>query len=232
MIEVPLTCVSGGTLEIYLEPYQPKPHLLVIGHLPVPQALVSLGKTLGYRTTAIALDGSDVFSEADLLLTALDFSKVTLSPETETYIVVASHGNYDEEALGAALKTDARYIALVASRKRAEAMLQELRSEGLPEDRLACLRYPAGLDLGAVTPEEIALSILAQITKLRRSAPVGAPLPILFQPEEAVDPVCSMKVEIAGAPYKADHAGNDYYFYAARCQRAFEKEPETYLAKK
>jgi len=229
--EVPLTCVSGGTLEIYLEPYQAKPHLLVIGHLPVAQALVALGKTLGYRTTLMTLeDPPHPFPQADLVLRELDLSKVALTPET--YIVVASHGNYDEEALAVALQTEAAYVALVTSHKRAEAVLQDLRAEGLPEERLARLKYPAGLDLGAVTPEEIALSILAEIIQMRRPIRAATGLPVFSQPLEAIDPVCGMKVDIAGARYKTPHAGNDYYFCAARCQRAFEKEPETYLARK
>jgi xanthine dehydrogenase accessory factor len=231
VVEVPLTCVSGGTLEIYLEPYQPKPHLLVIGHLPVAQALVSLGKGLGFRTTVISLEGSaEAFSEADLVLGELDLARVPLG--SEAYIVIASHGNYDEEALAAALRTEAGYVALVASRKRAEAVLQEFKSEGLSEPQLARLKYPAGLDLGAVTPEEIALSILAEIVRLRRRPRPAVPLPLAATPEEALDPVCGMTVAKAGARYKTRHAGVDYYFCAARCQRSFEKEPETYLARK
>jgi xanthine dehydrogenase accessory factor len=95
-----------------------------------------------------------------------DAAQLTFTPQT--YVVVASHGNYDEPALEAALRSEAAYVALVASRKRRDAVLDYLRGSGLTEAQLARLRCPAGLDFGAVTPEEIALSVLAEIVQLRR----------------------------------------------------------------
>jgi len=235
VVEVALTCVSGGTLEVYIEPHLPKPHLVAVGHLPIAETLARLGKDLGYEVTVMGLDITpDRFPQADQVLDRLDFSRIRLTPHT--YIVVATHGNYDEEALEGALKTDATYVALVASKKRAEAVMQYLRETGLPEERLARLKYPAGLDLGAVTPEEIALSILAEIVQLRRRVPTApqTPTPTLtltqtLTPIEATDPVCGMTVEIATARYMTQHAGQVYYFCSAGCKRSFEKEPEKYL---
>jgi len=162
-------------------------------------------------------------------LDRLDFSQISLT--TPTYVVVATHGNYDEEALGWALGTEAAYVALVASPKRAEAVLQYLRETGVAEARLARLKCPAGLDIGASTPEEIALSILAEIVQLRRRAPMAVvETSRRLVSTEAIDPVCGMTVEIATARYVAAHAGQTYYFCSAGCRRSFEKEPEKYLA--
>ncbi len=231
--EIALTCISGGTLEIYIEPHLPKPQLVIVGHLPVAEALARLGKGMGYAVTVMGMDATpDHFPEAEAVQDHIDFSQVKTMPQT--YIVVASHGNYDEEALMAALKTDASYIALVASKKRAESVIQYLRDSGIPEDRLTRLKYPAGLDIGAVTPEEIAVSILAEIVQVGRQFPItnyqlpmttSAPVEVL----EAKDPVCGMMVEIAGARYTAEHGGQIYYFCCAGCKRSFEKEPEKYL---
>jgi xanthine dehydrogenase accessory factor len=236
VIEVALTCISGGTLEVYIEPYLPQPQLIAVGHLPVVEALAALGKGLNYAVTVMGMDATpERFPQADRVLDRLDFSQLKLPTPTQTYVVVATHGNYDEEALEWALNTDAAYVALVASPKRGEAVLQYLRESGVAEERLARLKCPAGLDIGASTPEEIALSILAEIVQLRRAPIRGgdsrkgdsriAPTPV---ETEAVDPVCGMTVEIATARHVVQHAGQAYYFCSAGCKRAFEKEPEKY----
>ncbi|HLF01754.1 MAG TPA: XdhC family protein, partial [Anaerolineales bacterium] len=112
VIEVPLTCVSGGTLEIYLDPHLPSPTLLVVGHLPVVEALVEIGRALHYSVTVMGEDVTpERFPSVDQAL-PLDIARLTFTPQT--YVVVASHGNYDEPALEAALNSEAAYIALVA----------------------------------------------------------------------------------------------------------------------
>lgn len=233
--EVTMTCISGGTLEIFIEPQLAQPQLLVIGHLATAQALVSVGKTLDFRVTVMGLEASqERFPHADNVLDHLDFSKMQIKPNT--YIVVASHGNYDEEALEGALRSRAAYVALISSKTRAQAILQYLHDSNLPAERVAQLKYPAGLDIGAVTPEEIALSILAEIVQRHRRPVSGSsdPEQVLLQIEEpatATDPVCGMTVEIASARYVSQHEGETYYFCARGCQRSFEQDPGKYLAK-
>src|SRR5262245_34642673 len=123
VIEIALTCISGGTLEIYIEPQLAQPHLVVIGHLATAEALVRLGKDLGWRVSLMGLDVTrDRFPGADQIFEELDFSKLTITKNT--HVVVASHGNYDEDMLVAALQSDAPYVALIASKKRANAILQ------------------------------------------------------------------------------------------------------------
>jgi len=255
MIEVVLTCISGGTLEIYIEPHLPAPHILAIGHLPVVEALAALAKSMNYTVTVVGENATpEQFPTADHVQRfEMERPAAGLKLDAQTYVVVASHGNYDEPALEAALNSEAAYVALVASKKRRDAVLEYLRGSNVPAEKLARLKSPAGLDLGAVTPEEIALSILAEIVQLRRKPnaqpspanhslsviqpPVSAATlpPSIMEmrpreiptpgPGEALDPVCFMLVEIATARYKSDYNGQTYYFCAPGCKRTFEKNP-------
>jgi xanthine dehydrogenase accessory factor len=243
VIEVPLTCISGGTLEIYIEPQLAQPHLVVIGHLATAEALVTLGKDLGWRTGLMGLDVTpERFPNADYTFDQLDFSELAITQNT--YIVVASHGNYDEDMLVEALQSEASYVALIASKTRSEAILQYLNESNLTKEQIARLKYPAGLDFGAVTPEEIAVSILAEIIQRRHQSPVSnLPLsnssttfgPSLELPmvqnaaSESRDPVCGMTVEIATAHFTSEYAGATYYFCASGCKRSFDKEPQKYI---
>ncbi len=229
--EVKITCMSGGTLEIYLEPYVPQPHLLVIGHQAVAESLANLGRAMDYRVSVMGENASqERFASADQVWDRLDFSQVELTPNT--FVVVTSHGNYDELALEAILPSNAAYVALVASKKRAEAICNYLREDGMSEEVIGRMKYPAGLDLGASTPPEIALSILAeiiQIQKHRHLAEEKTESMPQNEEESAIDPVCGMTVEIAGANYIASYQGKKFYFCSAGCQRSFQKEPEKYL---
>jgi len=234
--EIALTCISGGTLEIYIEPQLAQPHLVVVGHLATAEALVRLGKGLGWRVSLLGLEVTrERFPDADQLIDELDFSRVKVSKST--HVVVASHGNYDEDMLVAALQSESPYVALIASKKRSQAILQYLNESNLTKEQIARLKYPAGLDFGAVTPEEIALSILAEIIQRRRR---GNEENMTEQNEEqkpadgeavieAVDPVCGMTVEIATAHFTSEYNGKTYYFCAAGCKRSFDKEPQKYV---
>jgi len=241
VIEIALTCISGGTLEIYIEPQLAQPHLVVVGHLATAEALVSLGKDLGWRISLLGLEVShERFPDADQVVNELDFSQIKTS--RNSYVVVASHGNYDEDMLVAALQSEAPYVALIASKKRSTAILQYLNGSDLTQEQIARLKYPAGLDFGAATPEEIALSILAEIIQSRRQAkevvqeksPISNPLTSdlrlsMAQSLEALDPVCGMTVEIASAHFSSEYNGKAYYFCAAGCKRSFDKEPQKYV---
>lgn len=238
VIEIALTCISGGTLEIYIEPQLAQPHLVVIGHLATAEALVSLGKALGWRVSLMGMDVTrERFPKADHVLNELDFSRLVITQNT--YIVVASHGNYDEDMLVAALQSPAPYVALIASKKRSSAILQYLNEANLTKEQIARLKYPAGLDFGAVTPEEIALSILAELIQRRRqsstvaenkSSNIDLQLPMAQNLVlEAIDPVCGMTVEIATAHFISEYDGKTYYFCAAGCKRSFDKEPGKYV---
>jgi xanthine dehydrogenase accessory factor len=235
LVDLPMTCFSGGTLEIYIEPHLPPPQLLVIGNLPVAQALARLGKAMTYHVVVIDPDTQGASTpEADELITDLD--KMPDRITGLTYVVVASHGNYDELALEYALRSKAPYVALVASRTRSTAVLEYLTAQGLTNEELARLKYPAGLDIQALRGDEIALSIIAEIVQKRRNAdPLDvesllAEIKQSAEPTEAIDPVCGMSVQIAETEHQTDYEGQTFYFCCAGCKTTFESDPEKYLA--
>jgi xanthine dehydrogenase accessory factor len=205
IMEFPMTCHSGGTLEIYVEPYLPRHQLVLVGHGPVAEALATLGEAAGYSIVTVA-GGAE--------LAGLDLGH-------RTAVVVATHADADEDALARVLATEVGYVSLVASRRRAGAIVESLRAGGIAPERLGALKAPAGLDIGAVTPEEIAVSILAEIVQHHRSdKSVHAGTAVVR--EEAVDPICGMTVEIATARYRSEVAGEIVYFCCRRCQETFE----------
>ncbi len=188
LMDMPMTCFSGGTMEIYLEPQQPRPRLLVVGSLPVAQALVSLGKAMNYQVIAVDVDGShEAVAAADIILGSLDEVVEQIRPFT--YIVVATHGNYDELALEKILRANPTYVGLVASPKRAESVRDYLQMQGITETEMLPLKAPAGLDIQARRGDEIALSIMAEIVQKRRNAEL---LDLaLFTEEAEVEEGCS-----------------------------------------
>lgn len=168
-----MECYGGGALEIYLEPYLPMPTLLVFGNAPVARALCDLGRAMNYRVLVVDLGhrpsmGSDLDVVRDLDLLP------DLAPSS-TFAVVASHGTFDEEALEKLAGLDVAYAGFVTSRKRRDEVFATLGARGVSAERLARLRAPAGLDLGARLPHEVAVSVMAEIVSVRRSARAGPP---------------------------------------------------------
>jgi xanthine dehydrogenase accessory factor len=238
VLEMPMTCFSGGTLEIYIEPQHPVPRLMVIGGLPVAHALIRLGKVMDYRVIAVDPDAvpTQGAGEEHTHTQITDLNQISENITPFTYVVVASHGNYDEIALEQVLRSQAAYVALVASKTRLSAVQDYLLEQGLTEAELGALKCPAGLDIQAVQPDEIAVSILAEIIQRRRNRSEypqaetpEAEQAVTAQPVEAIDPVCLMTVEIATAKYKYEYKGQMYYFCAPGCKRSFEKAPEQYM---
>lgn len=233
-----MTCYSGGTLDIYIEPQPPQPELRIAGHLPVAQALAHLGKGLGYRITAVVAPGEQVsMVHADTVCT--DWRELARPANPVTFIAIATHGHDDEEALENALDSGARYVGLVASPTRAAAVRKFLRLRGLGRETLEGRFFaPAGLDLGARRGDEIALSILAQIVQLRRAreedldwrAGDNGTAEKESSGARAVDPVCGMSVVVEGARHTLQHEGTTFTFCCGGCLVAFEGAPEKYLA--
>jgi xanthine dehydrogenase accessory factor len=203
VVSYPMTCHSGGTLEIYLEPVLPPPELVVLGTSPVAEALIELAQPLGFRVR-----------------TTLD----QLTSIHDAWVVAASMGSAEDQPLvRAALARGVGYVAMVASRRRTDALRDELRADGVNEDEIARLKAPAGLDIGAATGPEIALSILAEIVQRRRArAATSRPAAVTTtQQGTAIDPICGMEVEIATAKWTADRDGQTYYFCAPGCRKSF-----------
>jgi xanthine dehydrogenase accessory factor len=225
---VPMACESEGAMEIYLDPNLPPPQVVAVGRSPAAQAVTALARALGWRATIVDDEGGAEHPEGVDVATTLDFDAIGV--DTDTAIVVATQGHSDEAALQAALATDAGYVGLVASHKRAAAVLDYLRDRGVDDGALARVQAPAGLDLGHVEPDEIGVAILAEIVARKASGALAPPSRPLPAREEATDPVCGMTVDVARARYQTEHAGHTYLFCGAGCQRQFEADPSKYLA--
>jgi len=159
-------CPSQGTMDVFVEPVLPRPQLVVCGSSPVALAVADLGRKLGFAITACAPAAEHAaFAEADR---RIDGYALPVEEPGTRYVVVATQGRGDEAALHAALAIDCDYVGFVGSRKKAAALKEALAAHGVDRNRLGRLKSPAGLDLGAITPDEIALSILAEIVALRR----------------------------------------------------------------
>jgi xanthine dehydrogenase accessory factor len=159
-------CPSQGTMDIFVEPMLPPPELVVCGSSPVAVAIADLGRRIGFALTVCA-PGSEQksFAEADRRIEGYE---LPTDEEGARYVVVSTQGHGDEVALKAALSINAQYVAFVGSRKKAEAIKARLLASGVPPQRLAKLKAPAGLDLGAITTDEIAVSVIAEVVAARR----------------------------------------------------------------
>jgi xanthine dehydrogenase accessory factor len=212
--EYTMACHSGGTLEIFVEPFLPQVRLLLVGHGPVVETLARLGEAMDMGVTVVPSEAANS-----------RLPELAIGPRT--FLVVVTYGTSDEEALEQALRSDAGYVSLVASPTRAGAVIETLRARGVPADRLSRLKAPAGLDIGAVTPREIAASIMAEVVQVSRT-PTSARMPLETAAHgsaapEVVDPVCGMSVEIASAAHRSEAGGRTFYFCSAHCKRTFDQ---------
>jgi xanthine dehydrogenase accessory factor len=217
---VPIACASEGAMEVYVEPVLPAPKVVAVGRTPAVDALLGMAQVLGWRVGRV--DDPSV-----------------LTADGRTAVVVATQGHDDERALETALRTDASYVGLVASRPRAQAVVDYLRARGVAEPDLARVRAPSGLDLGPTSSAEIGVAILAELVALRaagkfglKAAESGEPSIAAVGPviEPVIDPVCGMAVTPSPAQYQQEHAGRVWYFCGPGCRQRFEEAPERYVA--
>ena len=225
LIALPMTCDSGGTVEIYVEPVLPAPRLLLFGSTPAVRVLAGIARSMGYRVEVVDPDAAPA-----------DFSGASVRAELApgdiargAHVVVATMGERDLEILDAALASGPAYVGLVASRKRFEPLRDALLAQGVAREALERVAAPAGLDIGARTPEEIALSIMAQIVERRRAGAKAPREEARPQPAaEARDPICGMSVTVAGARHTAEAGGATWYFCCAGCRAKFLADPQRY----
>ena len=184
-------CLSGGELEIFLEPCLPAASMLIAGHGPIAEALADLAGRVGFHVTS-----------------------PDLAPDTAA-VVVAAHGRDEEELLAEALRQGVPYVALVASPKRGNAVRTSLE---LPEELRRQLHSPAGLDIGARTPAEIAVSIVAEILAERQRVPAH---PVTAAPATVIDPVCGMEVAVTDAAISLERDGEHVYFCSEGCRERY-----------
>jgi xanthine dehydrogenase accessory factor len=199
-------CLSGGSLEIFLEPNLPALRVMIVGGSPIAEAIARLAETAGYDSSLTA--AGDIGDIGDAAA-----------------VIVAAHGNGEETVLAAALSAGVPYVALVASPKRGAIVQGEL---DVPEELRAQLHTPAGLDIGARTPNEIAISVLAEMVAAYHADPAPgrptaeAPAPVVTT--VAVDPVCGMQVAVSDATPQLEIAGDRVYFCRDACRDRYAAE--------
>jgi xanthine dehydrogenase accessory factor len=254
----PMTCHSGGSVEIYLDPILPASRLVVFGVSPIARALVRLGKAMGYSVFAVdtALTAAEpaLFPEADRVLTVTELA----APEPAgpqrgaCFAVVATMGERDEEAIRAALAMRPAYLGVVASARRFAQVRRSLLAQGIAAAALDSIRSPAGMAIGAQAPEEIAVSVLAEIVARRHALTAAAFEASMAAAGErsaaaaggvasgegeaggaaaaaqAVDPICGMTVEVASARHTAEAGGRTWYFCSGGCRDRFLAAPERF----
>ncbi|WP_328610463.1 XdhC family protein [Amycolatopsis sp. NBC_00345] len=208
MTVVPISCQSEGALEVYIEPVEPAPHLVVVGRSPMVHTLVELAATLGWR--------------AERLETP-ELAGVT----AQSFVVIATQGHNDEESVERALAARPAYVGLVASLRRGQAVLGYLADRGVPAEDLARVQVPAGLDLGSVSHREIAVAILAELVRARAARETPSFAGVAPTPE-AVDPVCGMTVPAVDA---VEYEGAGYSFCCSGCRAEFLRDPAVYAKK-
>jgi xanthine dehydrogenase accessory factor len=206
VVTVANPCLSGGTIEVFLEPVPPPPRVVVVGDTPIAGALVRIGGEVGLEM--VAAGGDEVEPAAgDLAL------------------VVAAHGRDELDALRRALDADVPYVGLVASEKRGAGVLAELRDAGVAEERLERIEVPAGIPIGSHAPGEVAVSVLARIVSVRRRARTGGPAGSSAETARlAVDPICGMTVAAVEGTLSVKRDGEPVYFCSESCKAKFEAE--------
>ena len=216
MTVVPISCQSEGSLEVYIEPVLPAPHLVIVGRSPMAHTLTDLAQALGWRTALV--DGPD-FTAADA--------------DEHSMVVVATQGHGDDEAVEQAVAARPAYLGLVGSHRRGASVLGYLAERGVPAEQLDRVRVPVGLDLGRTSHREIAVAVLAELVQLRASGTLGTGVPAVpartTAPAQAADPVCGMAVTADRTGLPLDYQGVTYYFCRARCRREFESDPAAYV---
>jgi xanthine dehydrogenase accessory factor len=229
VVTVPMACVSEGAVDVYIEPQLPKRQLLVAGFTPVAHAVAHIAPLLEYEVVRF-IDDRETADEDGRPIASLEryLASMDAGVRERSAALAASQGHYDEAALAAFLRYDLAYVGLLASPKRAAAILGMLERGGVPASRLAAVHHPAGLDIGARRPAEVAISIFAEIVAgkaetapLEPSAASGS--------ATARDPVCGMDVEIADAAFEIVFEGRTYYFCCPHCRTAFTADPARYL---
>lgn len=263
LVPVPMSCGSEGKVEVHINPVFPVPQMVVVGSSPIAEAVARLGGAMGYLVTCVgeeedgaasdvreaaarevaSSDGAECCGGAsetradcvdDLVAAAQEWAQ--RAPGARLLAVVATMGRGDEQAVQQLATAKPDYLGVVVSPKRMAKVRWVLGETGLGEDEVARVHGPAGLDIGAESPEEVAVSILAEIVAVgagkgrvdveaaedAAAAPAGAP-------EHATDPVCGMTVPTDGSRPSSTYEGRTVHFCCPGCRARFDGNPAAYV---
>jgi xanthine dehydrogenase accessory factor len=211
VVTVPISCQSDGALQIYIEPAQNTPHLVIVGRSPMAVTLSEMAQLLDWRVE---------------LLDAAAFDATSIS--SRSVVVVATQGHGDEDVLLAACSVKPAYVGVVASARRGDALRGFLADHGVAAEVLDAMQIPAGVDLGRTTHREMAVAILADLVRRRGLGefPTGA---AVTSAPTTVDPVCQMTVAADDSTPSFEHDGVVYHFCCPGCRYSFKEDPASFL---
>ena len=242
----PMACASNGEVELFIQPAAVAPRLRIYGNTPIVRIAAWLAREADFDPLT-----DQEAADVEALANSLSQERAPSPPhdptpvpsvERETYALIATQGDGDESALEAALRSCARAVLVIASRRKAERLRTAMKLRGISQERIDAMYAPAGPDIGAVTPNEIALAAVAGLVALRRGlAPSPtqhtrpphtkhAPTSVETQPVTGyVNPVCGAVVDPARALSSLTMSGQTHYFCCQGCRTEFERDPEKYL---
>ncbi len=198
-------CLSGGAIEVFLEPKLPAAQLSIVGSTPIAEALVQFATQLGYRV--------------DHVPNGVPNAGGSLA------VLISSHGRHEEDSIRAALEAGVGFIGLVASGVRGAAVIDSL---DLDHSARNVIRSPVGVEIGARTAEEVALSVLAEVTRAVRVDGLEAPkTQAPPAPVETIDPVCGMTVVVGDDTPHLHHDGTDYWYCNVGCRTRHSEDLAT-----
>ncbi len=230
-----MTCMSGGTVEVYIEPIMQVTKIHLFGRSHISKAICDIGRAAGYYVNIISDLADDVMFPSANKITKLSEFKAEESMARD-YMIVCTQGEDDEKSVQQAIHANPRYLSFVSSKKKANSVFLYLKREGVEHKDLVRIKTPAGIDINAKTPEEVAISILAEIVKEKRSEEAKeTDIPALekaFEEEQNelyINPVCKIPVQKSTAKHVVEYEGEKVYFCCDGCKVSFEKEPAAYI---
>ncbi len=226
-----MTCMSGGSVDVYIEPIMPVSKLRIFGRSHIAVALCNIATAAGFEVNVVTdLAEDEMFTSAKSVQPLKGFES---KPAPGEYTVVCTQGENDANSLLAAVQMNPRYLAFVASRKKANSILMGLKRQDVPHEQLVKIKTPAGIDINAKTPEEVAISILAEIIREKRNGESSSNN-IMQEEKELqedlyINPVCKIPVQKSTAKYILEYEGEKVYFCCDGCKESFEKDPAAYM---
>jgi len=226
-----MTCMSGGSVDVYIEPIMPVSKLRIFGRSHIAMALCNIATAAGFEVNVVTdLAEEEMFTSAKSVQPLKGFES---KPAPGEYTVVCTQGENDANSLLAAVQMNPRYLAFVASRKKANSILMGLKRQDVPHEQLVKIKTPAGIDINAKTPEEVAISILAEIIREKRNGESSSNNVMQeekeLQEDLYINPVCKIPVQKSTAKYILEYEGEKVYFCCDGCKESFEKDPAAYM---
>ncbi len=234
-----MTCHSGGSMELFIEPVIPNPHIVIVGKSNIARALAKIAIAANQRVTVMAkTTDKAMFPDVKIIDSNSDFSSVLV--DNNTFIIVSTQGENDEEAVKNALLTSSNYVGFISSKKKSGKVMDFLKMDGVDSARLKELKTPVGIDINAKLPEEIAISILADVIANFRRQLESKGTSESKEIEESyrdqimgdncyINPVCNIPVSITEAKHTVEYSGHTVYFCCDGCKISFDKEPDKYV---